>query len=399
MSSASPCLGEDLERIMREDGVVVVTDVLTPEECDLAMNEIVGAFEVLCPGVSRADPGTWLAADLPPQTRTGLFQAVIGNLQPVWRLRCDPRIACLFAYLYFRLSRAASPADLVVSGDGLNLRPNGAGPYTARDWPHLDQTWGPPFRCFQGQAVLTTTTACLVASLGSHKVHAELLRATGGIGPGDWRKFDQEQIGRARALVAASGGSWQVPILAPRGSIIIWASSVAHSARYQLAAEPADPGEPWKGWRGVVYLSYRPRSDYTKANLRTRVNALVANRVTNHWGGRLFPTNPMGRYGPPSRNLRRPAGLGQQINLVTSPQAVYAILGSPELAPGWQRRLAGYPDELRPGDPTPGGLIALAPLRPRPADPAPVLTDYEVDDLLDELLCPEGEGPRERPVA
>lgn len=380
----SPDLEESLVRAMREDGVVVVTGVIPPEECDRLMDELVGAFEALFPGVARGDPGSWAAVGLPPQTRTGLFQATVGNLRPVWRLRCDPRVACLFAALYSRLGGQASPADLVVSGDGLNLRPNGAGPFAARDWPHLDQTWGGAFRCFQGQAVLTTTTACLVASLGSHRVHEEILRATGGTGPGDWRKFTPEQAEAARALVEAAGGAWQVPVLSPRGSVIIWASSVVHSARYQLAAEPPDPAEPWRGWRGVVYLSYRPRTDYTKANLRTRVAALEGNRVTNHWGTRLFPVNPLGRYGPPSGRLARPEG-----HLVTSPRAVYAILGAPELAPGWQRRLAGYAEELRPGDPTPDELAALAPLHPAREPPAPPLTDREMDEILEGLLGPQ----------
>lgn len=352
---------DELVRIMLVDGVVIITGVLSPDECDAAMDELVGAFEELC-RLDRARPETWNAARCLPQTRAGLYQAVVGNLPTVWRLRRDPRIACVFAALYARLRPGLEePADLVVSGDGLNLRPNGVGPYSSADWPHLDQTRGGIWRCFQGQAVLTETTACLRASLGSHLFHPAILEATGGRAAGDWRKFSPEQAAVARGLVEAAGGAWQVPVLAPKGSLILWASSVIHSARYQLAPEPPGGADPFRGWRGVVYLSYRPREDLTAAGLKTRVAALERNRVTNHWSTRLFPLNPAGRYGPPSRNFD--CGGGQ--NYITSPHLVYALprWGAPDLRPGRERRLAGYDEPLAPGDATPDELLGLAPLR------------------------------------
>lgn len=340
------------------------------------MDEIVAAFERLSPDLRRDAPHTWTRANLPPQTRVGLYQAVVGNIAPVWRLRTDPRVARIFSALYSAL-RGVPVTDFIVSGDGLNLKPNRVGPYgPTKDWPHLDQTDGSPYLCIQGQAVLTNTTASLRASPKSHQVFAKVLAATGGQSSAGWRKFDSAAAELAKAEVLKAGGQWQVPVLSPRGSFIVWASSLVHSARVQLAPEPDDPADPWKGWRGVVYICYRPRAEFTAAQLKKRREALEQNRVTNHRGTKLFPANPMARYGPPPPGLCRAEG-GKTFNYVTSPLAVYDLLGRPLLAPGRERRLAGY------DDPLPDPIFAAEPEPPAPPAPMPPeFTDAELDELL-----------------
>lgn len=362
-------------------GVVVIEAVFSPEECGAAMDSIVSDLERLSPQLHRDAPETWSKEKLPPQTRAGLFQAVVGNLAAVWRIRADPRLGRIFGALYSALSGRAE-GDFIASGDGINLKPNLVGPYgETRDWPHLDQTRGGVFRCVQGQAVLTDTTAAFRASPGSHRAFGAVLAATGGQTTEDWRKFTPEEAETARALIEAAGGQWQVPVAAPRGSFIVWASSVVHSARLQLAPEPADPADAWRGWRGVVYVCYRPRREFTEAQLRRRRAAYEANRTTNHWATKTFPKNPMGRYGPAPSGLAAPDGR----SYVEHPELVYEALGRPVLAAGRERRLAGYDDDA--GAPSEQALAQAENVGGAIAVRAEIsITDDELSDILDGVL-------------
>src|SRR4051812_33016289 len=80
-------LGARLCTSFRTYGVAIITGVFAPNECDQLMDEIVGSFEKLCPELDRAAPATWTRNRCPPQTRVGLYQCVVANLQPLWRIR------------------------------------------------------------------------------------------------------------------------------------------------------------------------------------------------------------------------------------------------------------------------------------------------------------------------
>ena len=55
-------------------------------------------------------------------------------------------------------------------------------------------------------------------------------------------------------MVEDAGGAFQVPILAPRGSVILWLSSTLHSAKVQDPPGSVPlPKSPWTDWRCVVY--------------------------------------------------------------------------------------------------------------------------------------------------
>ncbi len=55
-------------------------------------------------------------------------------------------------------------------------------------------------------------------------------------------------------MVLGVGGAFQVPVLAPRGSVILWLSSTLHSAKVQDPPGTLDlPRGIWTDWRCVVY--------------------------------------------------------------------------------------------------------------------------------------------------
>lgn len=286
----------------RDYGVLVVTDVFTGQQCDRWMDEIVRSLEQLGTGVNRDDLSTWTKDRLPPCSRIGLFQTLVGHSRPVWDIRCQRSLQDISAALY-------GDNDLLVSMDGINIVPNGmclrrrdkmrqgVVDYWTHDWAHVDQTVrSGTLQCVQSQVVLTNTSACFRASPRSHKVHKDLMEICGisHNNSSNWCQVKKQRhvYDQVRQLVMRAGGSWQIPIHAPRGSVILWASTVLHSALHADRVEESDPTDPWKGWRGVVYTCFRPRKCFRPKDLERRERALRENRLMSHWSSRLFPVVP-----------------------------------------------------------------------------------------------------------
>ena len=55
--------------------------------------------------------------------------------------------------------------------------------------------------------------------------------------------------------------------------------------------------DPVKGWRGVVYVCYRPKSEFSFDELRVLEDCLRNNRGTNHWATRVFSLSSKSSYG------------------------------------------------------------------------------------------------------
>lgn len=116
------------------------------------------------------------------------------------------------------------------------------------------------------------------------------------------------------------GGSWQIKIDAQKGDFIIWASSVVHSAFLQERSERPLPIDKWNGWRHVVFIAYRPRDEFTEEELQKKYASFLENRVTDHWGLKIFP-----------KGFKRWAskdGMSDKLkNLIQHPEEVYLIPG------------------------------------------------------------------------
>lgn len=86
------------------------------------------------------------------------------------------------------------------------------------------------------------------------------------------------------------GDTYQIPILAPKGALVLWLSSTVHSAVHptSLISTSVDPRA---NGRMIVYLCYRPKEWLSKANLKTSRRALFENRGTNHAVTRLTSKN------------------------------------------------------------------------------------------------------------
>ena len=333
ISFDDPDFETKLVESFKSDGVVVISDVMTKSECDNHVDNIVGTVENLGTGVKRGKcEETWLDDRLPPQTRLGLFQCGFSNIETVWKIRSDERILKIFTILYssLRQKELKTYDDFIVSGDGINLRPNGIDDYktVGADWPHIDQTdRSDVYKCIQGQMVLTNTTASFVASPKSHTIYENIMDYY-EIPPtekSNWFRIlntKDKTIGEVKSMVEKAGGSWQIPILSSAGSFIVWSSSTIHSARLPVKKEKKDKNDIWLGWRSVVYVCYRPKDELTEDEIKTRQTAFEENRVTNHWGTKIFNKNPKG---PTNRNaVKRDTVVHPTIReIMDNPKVIY----------------------------------------------------------------------------
>lgn len=89
------------------------------------------------------------------------------------------------------------------------------------------------------------------------------------------------------------------------------------------------------GWRAVIYVSYRPKEEFTEKEIVNRSETVKQNRVTNHWSTHVFDKKPGGKY--LYQNKRHPI----IENMLINPTKVYEITGiSPDLNDD-QKNIAG----------------------------------------------------------
>ena len=275
-------------------GVVVIEKLFSEEQSQIWFRRILQWLEGLGSGLDRNDHKSWKSNNIPHGPKVGMMQSLIGHCLTVWDIR--EAIYPLFKLIW-------NDPDLLCSLDGATVFPPKAPYYHPdKDWAHLDQTaLEPDLVGYQGQVVLTDTDAAFVCSPKSHLVHKQILEECGCLdaspkNAGNWCKFPSCQISTIKAIVENAGGQWQIPILAPRGSVILWRSSVVHSAK-RISKEYAKCTKEWDdGWRCVVYVCQRPAAHFTKAQKKKLGKCALAGRMTNHWGLKMLPKRSGGRF-------------------------------------------------------------------------------------------------------
>ena len=328
-----------LSKSFMENGLAVISNVFTPKECDDYMDNIVNDFVKLGSGIDKDNiADTWTTYNLPPQTRPGLYQALMSNTETVWSIRTHHNVRKIFTTLYSDLCDEKMD-EFIVSSDGINIKPGFVAPFAkknTKDWAHVDQTVPDDiYRCIQGQAVLTNTTASFVASPKSHLIFDKMLTKIEHDAKSNWLKFSDDNIEIVKAMVEKIGGTWQIPILAQKGSFIVWASSVIHSARLQSDSVSSTKKDRYYGWRGVVYVCYRPLREFSAGEIKKRKKVFEENRVTNHWSTKMFGKKPGSRFG--YTDPRHP----EIEKMINDPTFVYKKLGKPNLS-NEQLALLGY---------------------------------------------------------
>lgn len=255
-------------------GVVILSEVFGADESDNYVNRTFNWLTEYIPLLTR-DPQTWQSQNLPSGPRRGMMQSIISHCPVAWELR--EHLYPLFTTLY-------DTPDLITSIDGGTFFPPVQ--IKTNDWPHIDQTKSEKdLFCIQGQVVLTQTTASFVCTPQSHLQHDRIIEQFNINRKNQWYKFKDDDIN----IIQSWFPQWQIPIIAPKGSIILWRSTTIHSARYVENPTIYHPLNSWDGWRCVYYICLRPKLYFTKKNLTTVRQAVNEGRTTNHWATKLFP--------------------------------------------------------------------------------------------------------------
>ena len=297
---------DEVTDFIKENGYVVIENLFNKTYCDELVGRTINAFKTINPELDPFDSNKWHQPMLPPQTRAGMFQSLISNINPVKEVRENENYKNIFSEIYSRIKTNYNLNDELVSSiDGINFKPNVRGPYSksagSKDWAHLDQTKRDEiYKCLQGQVVLTNTSACFVCSPKSHKIYREILDICDvkEKDSSNWCKISHSKYLNCKEAIENIGGSWQVPIKAPAGSCILWFSTTIHSARHSEKKETVPEGDPYFGFRCVYYITYRPKNEFTTKQLEKIQNNLENNRNMNHWCTRTFPVHPNAGYFP-----------------------------------------------------------------------------------------------------
>ena len=317
---------DELTQYFKENGYVVIENLYTKEKCNQLISRTVNAFETINPDLSHESISSWKKDNLPPQTRTGMYQSLVCHISPVTEVRNDEKYKKIFREIYSRIkTNYTVEDDLVSSLDGINIKPNKTGPYdsqNAKDWAHIDQTKRDDiYKCIQGQVVLSDTTASFRCSPKSHLVFSKLLDIcnVSEKDSSNWCKIPNDKYDKCKELVESVGGKWQIPIYAKAGSCILWLSTTVHSAKHSNSREKEILEDPWFGWRAVYYITYRPKNEFTVRQLDKIKLNIENNRVMNHWSTKTFPiVSGIGFY--PLENYNK--NIAKYIN---NPKLIYEL--------------------------------------------------------------------------
>ena len=319
--------------MLRKNGVLIVRGVFDKDRCAASVEELYGNVKKLCPKVSAHRLESWQQTNLPINLRGGLYQSVFANLPVVWSYRAADETRECFTKLYSGL-RGREVTKFATSVDGMTFKPPIEPFNDIKDWAHLDQTVRDSRLmlpkgvvvedvrelCIQGQVVLNDSTASFRCSPGSHLLYEQILDMVGSpeLNCGNWLMFRENQIPFIKNLVEESGGEWQIPIRAEAGSMIFWLSSTIHSAIAQTPGASV-PRVPFSDWRTVFYVCYRPQEEIHDHQFERLRRAVRWNRVTNHWGGKLFNKVP-GRW------IKESAFNPDIWKLINNPKSVYDVI-------------------------------------------------------------------------
>lgn len=255
--------GEVIRETLKEHGVCVLSEYIEPNRSDELRFETVDWLISISEGLTR-DPKTWKSERLPYGPKYGMYQTLVGHAPSFWKAKRD---------VYPVFSALWGTEELFCSVDGASVHP----PYVRKtpDWPHLDQTTEKK-DCYQGQLVLTETTAAFRCTPGSHLRHREIIDLYGITKGTQWLRIKGEHESE---ITSWFGKDWQVPVYCKKGSLILWDSKTIHSAQRHQRRED--------DWRATLYICMRPAHHYTKRNITTLRRAATEGRCTNHWGSRL----------------------------------------------------------------------------------------------------------------
>lgn len=273
---------------LREDGVCVIPNILTEDECITIRNKIWNQIKNIHQDrFDINDKDTWRNFyDFMPLHSMLIQHFSIAHLQGVWDVRQHPKVAEVFSKIH-----NVPKEDLKSSFDGISIHLppeiTNKGWFRGNDWMHTDQSpFTNQFDCVQGLVNLYPVNeydATLTILEKSNNYHEEFFNTKdkNTLKDSDWYVLNEED-----KQWFINKGCEQYCVKAPIGSIVLWDSRTMHQGI------EAQKNRQNQNFRMVIYTCLRPKYKFTQKELEKRQKAFNELRITNHLGTLLFAKNP-----------------------------------------------------------------------------------------------------------
>jgi ectoine hydroxylase-related dioxygenase (phytanoyl-CoA dioxygenase family) len=278
---------KDWKKYLEENGFVVVSSVISKEECKKYLNEMWNVLEILSEGkVNQKDKTTWTKAKNYPFMLHGGMIQYIGHSQFQWDLR--EKCSELFAQLW-----NVKNTELATSFDGFclmngirNYRKNSLNSFLHTDQsPNRNKLWS--YQGFVNLEDCDDDSGGFVCVPKSHTIHRKFLEENFDITEkrfsGDWILFSDEEKTKYNSVL----GNVQ-KINCKAGDFILWDSRTFHCNTVPTKSVI----------RACVYICMIPKKNVPDEVLEKRKKALTELRCCSHHPGeglKLFPKAP--RFG------------------------------------------------------------------------------------------------------
>eukprot|EP01129_Flabellula_baltica_P015421 TRINITY_DN784_c0_g1_i1.p1 TRINITY_DN784_c0_g1~~TRINITY_DN784_c0_g1_i1.p1 ORF type:complete len:375 (+),score=68.55 TRINITY_DN784_c0_g1_i1:15-1139(+) len=286
--------GNDIKSLLEQYGVCIISGFLPDELCDAYAMESVEKLIEIEPALDIEDYNTWTSVNTPHGPRRGMYQTIVGQFEVAWKLR---------EHSYHIFKAIYGDEDLLTSVDGASVFPPRLELPAVKDWAHVDSAVYDEIS-YQGQIVLTDTTAAFRCTPMSHTIIPQLVELNIIKTNRGFNLIGEKNIEIVKQLLPYPE-LYQIPLAVPKGSFILWKSQTIHSACRQTQLIE-DNSSPLVNWRCVFYICMMPREHYSQEDIRNLHKAVAEGYLTNHNASSLFSKiqGPRKRSDNVSRALR-----------------------------------------------------------------------------------------------
>ncbi|GMG40127.1 unnamed protein product [Ambrosiozyma monospora] len=221
---------QDWRQQLKEEGFVVVKNVLNKEQVQHYRNEMLNWITSFGTPLKIDDKSTWKYDNLPAHSLHNIYALYsVSHEKFFWDLRSEPKIREAFGKVW-------ETDELLVSFDGININfPGATGGLakSAKSWQHVDQSpFKQSFQCVQGIAQLSNAgpkDGGLVVYPKSHKHFIEFVETQLDKSKWlhkDWLMLTDEQV----KWFEDDLGIKPYKVEAEPGDLILWDSRTIHHA-------------------------------------------------------------------------------------------------------------------------------------------------------------------------
>jgi len=277
----------DWKKYLEENGYVVVSSVISKQECEFYVKEMWKSLEILSEGkVSASDKSTWEKAKNYPYMLHGGMVQYIGHSQFQWDLR--EKCSEVFAKVW-----NVEKKDLASSFDGFCLM-NGTRNYQKKPWnsflhtdqsPNRNKLWS--YQGFINLEDCDDESGGFICVPKSHLIHRKFFEENFDLNDkklsGDWYLFTDEDKTKHQSILGQV-----IKLNCKAGDYILWDSRTFHCNTVPTKV----------CLRACVYICMIPKKNVPDDVKEKRKKAWDEKRCTSHHPGdglKLFPKAP--RFG------------------------------------------------------------------------------------------------------